>query len=102
MLAQQSVSRCGACGERFPIATASLEQCPSCRAAIHACRQCSHFDTGRRFECAQPIPERIADKQARNECAAFSLRVSVELNATPDGARPADIRRAFDDLFKKK
>ena len=69
MLAQRTVSRCGACGDLLPIATASLEQCPSCRAALHACRQCSHFDTGQRFECAQPIPERLADKSARNDCA---------------------------------
>jgi hypothetical protein len=31
----------------------------------------------------------------------FSLRVAIERDASPDGARPADIRRAFDDLFKK-
>jgi hypothetical protein len=101
MLAQKNVSRCGACGERLPIATESLEQCPGCRAAIHACRQCSHFDTGRRFECTEPIPERVPDKNVRNECALFALRVTVERDASPDGARPADVRRAFDNLFKK-
>jgi hypothetical protein len=101
MLAKQTVSRCGACGAVLPIATASLEQCPNCRAAIHACRQCTHFDTGRRFECAQPIPERLADKNARNDCAWFSLRVTVERDASPDSTRPGDIRRGFDNLFKK-
>ena len=101
MLAQKSVSRCGACGERLPIATASLEQCPGCRAPIHACRQCSHFDTGRRFECTEPIPERVADKNARNDCTLFALRVSIERDAAPDGPRATDVRRAFDNLFKK-
>lgn len=101
MLAQRTVSRCGACGDLLPIATASLEQCPSCRAAIHACRQCASFDTSRRFECTQPIPEQLADKSARNDCALFSLRVTIERDASPDGTRPADIRRAFDNLFKK-
>ena len=101
MLAQRTVSRCGACGELLPIATASLEQCPSCRGAIHACRQCAHFDTSRRFECTQPITERLADKNARNDCAVFTLRVTVERNASPDSTRPGDIRRAFDNLFKK-
>ena len=101
MLAQRTVSRCGACGVVLPIATASLEQCPSCRAAIHACRQCTHFDTSRRFECTQPIPERLADKSARNDCALFSLRVTVERDASPDSVRPTDIRRGFDDLFRK-
>jgi len=101
MLTQRTVSRCGACGGLFPIATASLEQCPSCRAAIHACQQCAHFDTSQRFQCTQAIPERIEDKAARNDCASFTLRVSVEKNASPDGKSAADIRRAFDNLFKK-
>lgn len=101
MLGQHTVSRCGACGAVLPIATSSLEQCPNCRAAIHACRQCTHFDAGRRFECAQPIPERVADKSARNDCAVFSLRVTVERDASPDSTRPGDIRRGFDNLFKK-
>ena len=101
MLAQRSVSRCAACGETLPIATASLVECPGCRAAIHACRQCSHFDTSQRFQCTEPIPERVADKQARNDCALFSLRVTIERDASPDSTRPADIRRAFDNLFKK-
>jgi hypothetical protein len=101
MLAQRTVSRCGACGAALPIATASLEQCPNCRAAIHACRQCAHFDTSQRFECTQPVPERLADKAARNNCLTFSLRVTVERNASPDSMRPSDVRRAFDNLFKK-
>src|SRR6266705_7223187 len=87
--------------DALPIATASLEQCPNCRAALHACRQCTHFDTSRRFECAEPIPERLADKNARNDCASFSLRVTVERDASPDSTRPGDIRRGFDNLFKK-
>jgi hypothetical protein len=85
----------------LPIATASLEACPNCRAAIHACRQCTHFDPARRFECAQPIAERLADKAAHNECPVFSLRVTVERDASPDSTRPGDIRRGFDNLFKK-
>lgn len=101
MLGGRSVSRCAACGAILPIATASLEQCPSCRAAVHACRQCAHFDPGRRFECAESIPERLADKSARNACAVFSLRVTVERDASPDSTRPGDGRRGFDNLFKK-
>jgi hypothetical protein len=101
MLAQKSVSRCGACGERLPIATGSLEQCPACRASIHACRQCAHFDASRHFECTEPVPERVVDKQARNDCDAFALRVSIERDASPDGVSRADARRAFDNLFKK-
>jgi len=100
-LASRTVSRCAACGAVLPIANATLEQCPSCRAALHACRQCTHFDTGRRLQCTQSIAEGIADKSARNECAVFSLRVTVERDTSPDSTRPSDIRRGFDNLFKK-
>ena len=58
-------------------------------------------EPGRRFECARPIAERVADKSARNECPEFSLRVTVERDASPDGPRPDDARRAFGNLFKK-
>ena len=101
MLAKRTVSRCGACGAVLPVATATLEECPNCRAAIRACRQCAHFDTSRRFECEESIPERIADKNARNNCTVFLLRVTVERDASPDSTRPGDIRRGFDNLFKK-
>src|SRR5262245_22972414 len=101
MLARHTVSRCAACGAVLPIATATLTECPQCRVAIHACRQCTHFDPGQRFECAQSIPERLADKNARNGCDWFALRVTVERDASPDSTRPSDVRRAFDNLFKK-
>src|SRR5437867_13137391 len=101
MLAKHTVSRCGACGAVLPIAPASLEQCPNCRVPIHACRQYTHLQTGRRFECAEPVQERVAGKDARNECAPFSLRVTVERDASPDSPRPGHIRRRFDSLFMK-
>jgi hypothetical protein len=101
MLAKHTVSRCQACGAVLPIATSALEQCPHCRVSLHTCRQCAHFDPGQRFECAQPVAERVADKSARNECGSFSLRVTVERDASPDSTRPGDIRRSFDNLFKR-
>lgn len=101
MLDTRTLSRCAACGAVLPIANSSLEQCPNCRAPIHACRQCTHFEPARRFECTQPVIERIADKNARNACDAFSLCVTVERDASPDGPRPDDVRRGFDNLFKK-
>ncbi|MBM4440221.1 MAG: hypothetical protein FJ027_07360 [Candidatus Rokubacteria bacterium] len=101
MLATRTVSRCGACGAVLPIANSSLEQCPQCRAPMHACLQCTHFDAAKRFECAEAVAERVADKNARNQCASYALRVSIERDSSPDGTRPGDIRRGFDNLFKK-
>jgi hypothetical protein len=100
MLDSKTVSRCAACGAVLPIATSTLQECPHCRAALHTCAQCAHFDTSRRFECTQPVIARIADKNARNDCDGWTLRKTVERDASPDSTRPGDIRRGFDNLFK--
>jgi hypothetical protein len=97
----RGVSRCAACGAVLPVTADSLAQCPGCRAELHACRQCTSFDPGQRFECTQPIPERIADKQAVNTCASFALRVTVERDTSGGNVRPEDARRSFQNLFKK-
>jgi hypothetical protein len=99
-LRNRPVSRCAECGSLLPIAANSLAQCPHCQAALHSCRQCAHFDPGRRFECAQPIPERLPDKRAGNDCMVFALTVRVEREAAAP-ARPEEGRRAFGNLFKK-
>src|SRR5437870_13280246 len=73
ILKSRATSRCAECGTVLPITAESLTRCPHCQTELHACRQCSHFDSARRFECTQPITERIADKRARNDCAVFSM-----------------------------
>jgi hypothetical protein len=101
ILKSKPTSRCAACGGVLPITADSLTQCPHCRAELHACRQCAHFEPARRFECTQPIVERVADKRARNECPAFTLMVTVERDTSGGAGRPDDARRAFGNLFKK-
>jgi hypothetical protein len=105
-------ARCWSCGAVLAPGFDPKGQCPRCRAEMHCCKQCVHFDTGKQFECTQPIPERIPKKDAKNQCTFFELRMTVEkdtspvnyaANATPAAspARPNDARKAFEDLFKK-
>jgi hypothetical protein len=101
ILRSRATSRCAACSTVLPITADSLTQCPQCRADLHACRQCAHFDTARRFECAQDIAERLADKRARNDCPHFALMVTVERDTSAGSVRPEDARRSFGNLFKK-
>lgn len=101
MLPSRTVFRCADCGVLLPSLADGLDQCPKCRAALHACQQCTYFAPGQRLECSQPIPERISDKRARNECTFFSLRATVERETSSGSGRPDDARRAFNDLFKK-
>lgn len=105
-------ARCPTCGAVLAPGFDPNGKCPRCNAELHCCKQCVHFDTAARFECTQPIPERIAKKDARNDCTFFEFRMTVEKDTSPvayaspaapaaSPANPSDARKAFDDLFKK-
>jgi hypothetical protein len=106
-------ARCSSCGAVLMPGFDPTGQCPRCHAEMHSCKQCVHFDTGKQFECTQPIPDRIAKKDAKNDCTFFELRMTVEKDtspvnyaaatptAAPAAGRPNDARKAFEDLFKK-
>lgn len=98
----RTVSRCSQCGTLLQNFTEPAGQCSKCGFELHSCKQCTYFDPSSRFECTQPIPERIARKDARNECMFYSIRVMVEKEtSTSSPVRPDDARRAFENLFKK-
>jgi len=96
----RTVSRCAQCGAVLPAMAEPASQCPKCGFALHSCKQCTHFDPASRFECGQPIPERIAKKDAHNNCSSYSVRVMVEKETTA-AVRANDARKAFENLFKK-
>jgi len=97
----REVSRCAQCGtvlQGFGVEG----KCPKCGFELHSCKQCMYFDPGSRFECMQPVKERVAKKDARNDCPSYEMRVTREKEtSTPAPQRPRDARAAFDNLFKK-
>jgi len=97
----REVFRCARCGHLESVDVGSASVCGQCGIALHACINCVSFDSGARFECRQTIPARVSPKDARNDCALFSPRVSVERET---GSTPASgsssAKKAFDDLFK--
>jgi hypothetical protein len=98
----RTVSRCAECGALLQNLSEPLGQCPKCGFDLHACKQCEHFDPSSRFECNQPIPERISPKDKRNNCSFYSIRVMIEKETSSKPAqRPNDARQAFENLFKK-
>lgn len=97
----RAVSRCAQCGTLLQGMTDS-GQCPKCGFELHSCKQCTYFDPGSRFECMQPVKERIAKKDTRNECELYEIRVTREKEtSTPASLKPTSARAAFDNLFKK-
>jgi len=97
----RTVSRCAQCGTILQMLTEPLGKCPKCGFELHSCKQCTYFDPASRFECRQPIPERISPKDARNDCQFFSIKNTVERETSTAASRVDDARRAFENLFKK-
>lgn len=107
-----TASRCFSCSSVLPPGTDFKGVCPKCAAALHCCKQCTHFEPSTRFQCVKPIPARIPYKDQANECELFTPRVTVMRDGAlptppapvvaPDNVRtPNDARAAFDNLFKK-
>ncbi len=117
-----AASRCFNCSTTLPADVDFNGVCPKCGTELHCCKQCSYFDPSTRFQCAKPIPTRIAIKDKANDCALFKPRVTVARDgissptngshapngapSNPASAPPAprnadDARSAFDKLFKK-
>jgi hypothetical protein len=104
----ESVFRCAACGEKLLLTglegdTAEIaadSTCARCKADLHTCSNCVHFDTAARWECRQAISERVARKRERNACPLFQPRTVQEFAAESTRPAPGDARSAFDALFK--
>lgn len=101
MAATRTVSRCAQCGTVLQGFAEPAGRCAKCGFELHSCKQCTNFDPASRFECTQPIPERIPRKDARNDCKFYSMRVMVEKETSTSAARTDDARKAFENLFKK-
>lgn len=101
MPGKREVSRCAQCGVVLATVAEPVGRCPKCGFELHSCKQCTYFDPSQRFECLQPVPERVARKDARNECKFFSISVRVEKQTSTGAAStPNSARKAFDSLFK--
>lgn len=96
------VMRCSRCANVFTGEIVADSRCTRCGADLRSCVQCESFDAGKRFECVQIIPVRIAPKEAQNACELFSPRVTVERDTRSQAQpqAPSSARKAFDDLFK--
>ena len=113
LMAAREVWRCARCGTLLSLPIAADSACPKCGVALHSCVQCVSFDTSARWECTQSdqLPARVAPKDARNDCALFAPRTTIERQTTSPqnrdagasssgGGSASSAKQAFDDLFK--
>jgi hypothetical protein len=99
LMSAHEVFRCARCGNKLSLPVESDSRCARCGTDVHSCVNCTSFDTSARWECTQQaLTARVAPKDARNLCAFFSPRTTVERQTSTPG--PTSARQAFDDLFK--
>ena len=112
LMAAHEVCRCARCGNLLSLPVLDASNCGKCGVDLHSCVQCVSFDTSARWECTHSdgLAARVSPKDARNACALFAPRTTIERQtSTPQnrdagtGSSPgssSSARQAFDDLFK--
>ncbi len=105
----------------LPLPLSRLAECPSCRAELHACRLCLHYDAHTQRKCREIRAEEVINKEQANFCDWFKPRANAfdaraqakaaaakaQLDALLRGEAPADApadpaRATLDELFGSK
>jgi len=95
-----TVFRCAVCGDRQSGREVAVDAvCGKCRADLHTCTHCTHFDPSVSNECRQPIRDYVSSKAKRNQCELYTPRATQEF-AADRRDRPSEGKAAFDALFK--
>jgi len=97
---------CHNCGREIKVIAkvARADECPHCDADMHCCKNCRFFDPGKNNQCSEPQADLVRDKLKANLCEFFEPNTRVPLT-TRGGAQSVqrnDVRKEFDNLFKKK
>jgi hypothetical protein len=57
-----------------PLPLSTYAECRDCRAQLHCCRQCQHFNPRLRVDCDEPRAESHSEREKSNFCDWFKLR----------------------------
>lgn len=92
--------KCGASLASLSLPLRRLDECPKCRAELHACKLCVDYDTTVAKHCREPTADEVRDKERANFCDHFKPRVGAW---KPANLAAADAARAeLERLFGKK
>ncbi len=92
--------QCFSCRKEISFSDSKIglrEECPHCRADVHACKNCDFFDPKSYNECRESSADRVKEKERSNHCDYFVLRKG----ALADQDQAAKLRAAAEALFKK-
>ncbi len=89
--------KCGAPLTDEPLPLSRRAECRQCRAELHVCRLCIHFDPRVSGQCREDRAETVSDKTRANFCEWFKPRADAFQPAGTDQA--AQARAALAALF---
>jgi len=72
------------------------ESCDKCLSDLHACLNCTLYDTTAYNSCREPNADRVVDKEKANYCDYFQFR---DGEGAKNGGKDAALKK-LDDLFK--
>jgi hypothetical protein len=91
--------KCGADLEALSLPLMRRDECPRCRAELHACRMCIEHDVRVAKHCREPTADEVNDKERANFCDHFRPRPGAYV--PPDKAAIDSARAELDRLFGK-
>lgn len=91
--------KCFSCGTQleFSSSIGRRDECPSCRADVHVCRNCRFYDPKSYNECVEPQAEVVKEKDRANFCEFFEPGQGEGGKTSRDA-----LLQAAESLFKKK
>lgn len=91
--------KCFSCGTElsFPGMPGRRDECTNCRADVHVCRNCKHYDRSAYNECREPSADVVREKDRANFCDYFTPG-DGSLNPSD---KKDDLLSAAEALFKK-
>jgi hypothetical protein len=91
---------CWKCGSplHVPLPIGRRDDCPSCHADLHVCRQCAFYDLHAAKSCREPMADETSDKERGNFCDYFRATP----RGVPDGSAADAAKAQLDALFGGK
>ncbi len=92
--------QCWKCGDsvvELPLPLGRREECPSCRADLHTCRQCEFYAPSAPQSCREPVADEVREKEKANFCGYFTLKSDAYSPA--DNTDAVRARVQLDALF---
>ena len=91
---------CALCGKKVEVDKyfSRKAACPGCGGDLHICLNCRFYSESAHNKCLEPKSEFQRSREKANFCDFFTFR---EGGPSSSGKAAEDVKKKFDDLFKK-